>query len=152
VFLSPCAFTQDITVPEQLYQALQGRGYLTLAVPDFLNSDGTVSALGRQLRDEAINYFTSSNPQIKILERERLDAVLAELNLQSSGSIQENDSIALGELLGADAVIIGVLAKYHSSRIVFTTRIVDIRSGIILSSGSTQIRGMRSVRLYDRKE
>jgi hypothetical protein len=150
--LAPCAFSQGITAPEQLYQALRGRGYLTLAVPDFLNSDGTVSALGRQLRDEAINYFTASNPQIKVLERERLDAITAELSLQESGSIREDDTIALGELLGADALIIGVLAKYNSSRIVFTNRIVDIRSGVILSSGSLQLRGTRYVRLYDRKE
>jgi curli biogenesis system outer membrane secretion channel CsgG len=103
-------------------------------------------------RDEAINYFSSSNPQIKLVERDRLDAVIAELMLQGSGYVREEDSVALGELLGADVIVIGVLAKYNNSRITFSTRIVDIRSGVILSSGSMQIRGVRFVRLYDRKE
>jgi TolB-like protein len=151
IILAPCVFARDIAAPEQLYKALQGRGYLTLAVLDFVNSDGTVSALGRLLRDEAINYFSSSNPQIKLVERDRLDAIIAELMLQGSGYIREEDSVALGELLGADVIVIGILAKYNN-RITFSTRIVDIRSGTVLSSGSMQIRGARFVRLYDRKE
>jgi curli biogenesis system outer membrane secretion channel CsgG len=149
---APCIFADDTTAPAELYGAISERGFVTLAVLDFVNSDGTVSTLGRQLRDEAIKYFSSSNPKMKLVERERLDAIISELALHSTGYIREKDSVGLGELIGADVLIIGTLAKYNRSLITFSTRIVDIRNGIVLSSKSVQIKGAKYVRLYDKAE
>jgi hypothetical protein len=148
----PCIFAEDAGAPAELYGVISERGFITLAVLDFVNSDGTVSALGRQLRDEAIRYFSSSNPKIKLVERERLDVIMSELTLHSSGYVREEDSVGLGELLGADVLIIGALAKYNRSLITFSTRIIDIRSGVVLSSKSVQLKGAKYVRLYDKAE
>jgi hypothetical protein len=149
---APCIFAENAAAPAELYGTISERSFITLAVLDFVNSDGTVSALGRQLRDEAIKYFCSSNPKIKLVERERLDAIISELTLHSAGYVREKDSVGLGELLGSDVLIIGALAKYNRSLITFSTRIIDVRSGVILSSKSVQIKGAKYVRLYDKAE
>ena len=155
VFLS---FTQDRSTGQnqpdavsiQLAKLIQEKGYLSLAVVDFLNSDGRVSELGKQLMDESITHLSNMNPAVKVVERQQINQLMHELDLHASGYINEKTAVGLGEMVGADAVVIGTLAKRTNASIVINIRTVDIRTGIILSSITTEIKGSKYNRLYNK--
>ncbi|MDR3343735.1 MAG: CsgG/HfaB family protein [Treponema sp.] len=134
---------------EQITNVIAAKGFITLAVLDFVNGDdGSVSELGQQFMDESIKYLVTMNPKIRVVERERLDSVLDELALYDSGYMSEKNSLGLGELLGADAIVTGTLTLVKGTTISVTTRIIDLRTGVVLSSGVSIIKGNRYRRLY----
>ena len=155
VFLS---FTQDRSTGQnqpdavsiQLAKLIQEKGYLSLAVLNFLNSDGRVSELGKQFMDESITYLSNMNPAVKVVERQQINQLMHELDLHASGYINEKTAVGLGEMVGADAVVIGTLTKRTNASIVINIRTVDIRTGIILSSITTEIKGSKYNRLYNK--
>jgi curli biogenesis system outer membrane secretion channel CsgG len=155
VFLS---FTQDRTtgtnqpdaVSIQVAKVIQEKGYLSLAVLDFLNSDGKVSELGKQFMDESITYLSKMNPAVKVVERQHINQIMQELDFHAAGYINEKTAIGLGEMVGADAVVIGTLTKRTNAAIIINIRIVDIKTGIILSSITTEIRGSKYSRSYNK--
>ncbi|MDR2634055.1 MAG: CsgG/HfaB family protein [Treponema sp.] len=155
VFLS---FTQDRstdsnqsdTVSIQLAKVIREKGYLSLAVLDFLNSDGRVSELGKQFMDESITHLSNMNPAVKVVERQYINQIMNELDLHASGYINEKTAVGLGEMVGADAIVVGTLTKRTNTSIIINIRIVDIKTGIILSSITTEIKGSKYSRLYNK--
>lgn len=68
-----------------------------------LNFDSYIGfdSSGRVVRDEAIRFLLKNN--ISVVEREKIDAVLQE---------KDFDYTKAGELLGADAILLGSVNKY----------------------------------------
>lgn len=141
---------QADTVSIQLSKLIQEKGYLSLAVLDFLNSDGRLSELGKQFMDESITYLSTMNPAVKVVERQQINQIIHELDLHASGYINEKTAVGLGEMVGADAIVIGTLTKRTNTSIIINIRIVDIKTGIIFSSMTTEIRGSKYNRLYNK--
>ena len=100
--------------------------------------------------DESITHLSNMNPAVKVVERQQINQLMHELDLHASGYINEKTAVGLGEMVGADAVVIGTLAKRTNASIVINIRTVDIRTGIILSSITTEIKGSKYNRLYNK--
>jgi curli biogenesis system outer membrane secretion channel CsgG len=87
---------------------------------------------------------------IRIIERDRIAQVLNEQAIQQSGVTDSETAVKLGQLAGADAVIVGELTDYvhwesltgPGSTISFSIRMIDTESGrIILNSAISRVRG-----------
>lgn len=129
LFLSTIAHGQEIKCftlepPEQILSGIQ-----KIAVMDFSGSYGRelsdylISALLESQRGitkikggifssdkEGKTYLNGARTDIyTLVERSRLDAVLKEQNLGTSGIVDEGQAANLGKVLGVDAIIIGTV-------------------------------------------
>lgn len=81
----------------------------------------------------------------QIIERERIDRVINELELQTSGLTVEN-SVKIGRMLNADAIVVGQVTSYvqgavsdrsptgelEHTTVGFNVRAVNVSSGVIM--------------------
>src|SRR5678815_3163622 len=70
---------------------------------------------------------------IRVVERERLEAVLAEQKLASSGKIDAKTAARVGKLLGAKYLVLGSYFDVMKSLRV-DARLVDVETGQIVQS------------------
>lgn len=61
--------------------------------------------------DLIIKLTNTGGSKIKVLERQRLNSILEEQDRMTSGVLKQETSEKIGELLGADSIIIG---RYYS--------------------------------------
>jgi TolB-like protein len=120
---------------------------LTVAVLDFINIDGQVSSLGRYFAAESIQHL-SKNPRYRVVERLQLDQIMEQQNLSVSDYVDEKTANRLGEILGAQAVVLGTLTK-TSWNIVVNMKLIDTNTGAVLSTGSTTLTGSNYRRMYN---
>ena len=86
----------------------------------------------------------SSLSNIKVVERGRIDHLIDEQQLQMTGIIDSESAVEIGKMLGADAVLVGNVTDYLSwsslgltgSTVSFSMRMIDIKSGQVVTSGS----------------
>lgn len=102
-------------------------GVEQLAVLDLEASDSASNGLGRIFADRFIkslmtNYGSNdllpdfSGVYFKIIERSRLEAVLAEQAIGGSGMVDNTQAASIGEILGADAIISGEVSTNITSK------------------------------------
>ena len=89
--------------------------WLSEALPDMLTTD------------------LASSKKVRVVSRQDLKEIIEEQKLSLSGFIQESQQIELGQLLGATRLIIGSYSVM-GSQIRIDTKVVNIRSGEVLSS------------------
>lgn len=86
-----------------------------IAVADFedkMSSSGQYRAeYGRGMSDMLTNALFQSNRYI-VLEREKLEAVLAEQNLGASGRVKKNTAAAIGEIEGAELMVTAAITGF----------------------------------------
>lgn len=83
----------------------------------------------------------------RLVERARLREVLGEAALSASG-LTEEDTVRLGKLLSADAVLFGTVTAYHkggfgsqATTVSLTVKAIDVASGAILWKGTSTYTG-----------
>jgi curli biogenesis system outer membrane secretion channel CsgG len=116
-------FPQDIrchfSAPSQVGQASQPTARPRVAVLDFdfsslSNSYSSLYSLGEAARgvsDLLVDRLVRDGT-FSVIERSRLDAVLAEQNLGRSGLLDANTAAQVGRILGVDAVILGSVTQF----------------------------------------
>jgi hypothetical protein len=98
---------------------------------------------GRSVASILANEFARLD-NVTIIERGQIEKLMAEQKLQQSGAISESSAVELGEILGADAVIVGEISDYVSwssiiangSTVSFSMRMIDVKSGKVIATGS----------------
>ena len=75
----------------------------------------------------------SGSPAIRVVERDRLEDILAELKLQGSGKIDAQSAAKVGKLLGAKYLVVGGYFDLAGALRV-DERIVDVETGRVLKS------------------
>lgn len=130
------------TAPQEALPTLSGRIRVLSEKAPAIPSDTTVQV--------AVLPFTSKGESKKIaeicsdglvtqlanvehltlLERERIDAVLKELNLQAS-DLTESDGVQIGRLLNADYLIMGSLNALGTTYL-FNTRLLRVETGQLI--------------------
>lgn len=128
-------------------------GLQTLAIIDFNNNSITsdqvdLEPLGRGLSSLMIGHFNGST-NLKVVERERLQWLLAEMDLQQSGRVDQETAVRAGKLLGATAVLLGDFMKMDRRNMVINVRLVKVETGEVLITD--QVRG-RPDRFYEMSE
>ncbi|MEN9229532.1 MAG: CsgG/HfaB family protein [Thermostichus sp. DG02_5_bins_236] len=115
-------FPQDIrctlSAPSQSGQALQPTSRPRIAVLDFdfssLSNQYSIPNASRGVSDVLVDRLVKDGT-FSVIERSRLEAILAEQNLGLSGRLDSNTAAQVGRILGVDAVIIGSVTQFDVS-------------------------------------
>jgi tetratricopeptide (TPR) repeat protein len=92
------------------------KGRFTIAMLDFKNATsvpGMESKIAAYTLDALI---ASKDPFIHVVDRENLQNIINEQHLQMTGIIDENTAVAVGELLGAHALLTGTILNYSEKK------------------------------------
>lgn len=117
-----------------LFMTIPGDEDYKIAVADFLNQNNQKTQLSNFISENiTITLINESDQNIKVLERQRLNSVLEEQDRMVSGVLKQETSEKIGELLGADSIIIG---KYYNIKkeIHLIAKLVSIETGYIHSA------------------
>lgn len=107
---------------------------ISIAVIHFktLNKEAQKIALG-DLVSETFTSALVNSQGFKIIEREQLDKVVKEMEMNQTGFIETTDAVEIGKMLHADAIITGSVALL-SNQIQLNARIIEIESAYVISA------------------
>jgi curli biogenesis system outer membrane secretion channel CsgG len=96
---------------------------------------------------EKIISALAGQGNLKIIEREQLDKILAEQRLQASGLVDNASAAEIGKLLGADGILVGTITEYGrtiypKARLTVNVRVVDAKTGLV--KWATEIKGRKA--------
>jgi tetratricopeptide (TPR) repeat protein len=92
------------------------KGRFTVAIVDFKNASQT-QGLDAKISAYLLNALTTSgDPFLNVVDRDNLQTILTEQQLQMTGVIDESTAVAVGELVGAKAIITGTVLSYSEKR------------------------------------
>ena len=119
--------------------------YKRLAVLPFTDAPD-VEKSGTIVQGVAIQKFSQFG--FDVVERSRLDDILSEQQFSNTGYADQSSSVELGKLLGVQAILVGEVSLFSSTRQVIngvakmesfvslTMRVVDVETGSVVFSGS----------------
>ncbi len=113
----------------------QETGVTTLAVLDFTNNSiddhEKLDPLQKGFSSLFINQLNGAT-SLKVIERERIQWLLDELDLQAdAGRVDQQTAVRAGKLLGAQSVLLGSYIK-HGKKMIITARLVKVETGEII--------------------
>lgn len=88
----------------------------------------------------------SNIPEIKLVEREKIDAVLEEMKLSLLGITEGENAKAVGNLIEAQAIITGSVNEI-ADEFVIVARVIDVASGKVLIALKTKFKRVGMVAL-----
>jgi curli biogenesis system outer membrane secretion channel CsgG len=109
-----------------------------VAVMDFSSEDGRTSRASA-IVTERLTSEIASNPRVEVIERKKLDEVLKEQKLSSSGAVDPVTAREVGHLVGADAVVTGSVIDLDDKNVEVNARLVDTQSARIIKAVSTKV-------------
>lgn len=118
----------------------------TLAVLNFDNNTGAADydPMGRGLAAMMITDLSTS-PDLKVVEREHMQDVLAEQHLQHSALFDSSTAVRAGKLLGAQYITAGSLAA-ADPKLRIDMRVIDVETGRVVQAA--QVTGPKD-RIFD---
>ncbi len=125
---SPAARPEG-TAPRQL--EAPSTGLLTIAVPEFkARLPPDMQWLGGSLSDALLGKLGRAR-QVRVVEREFLEAILGELKLQSSALVDPATAVKAGRLLGARMFVVGSVARIDEG-VVVRARLLNVERGEVI--------------------
>ena len=121
ILLTGCA-TVSIRVPFTKPAEIDLKGIENIAIGD-IEGPG-----GKDLQDELTQALFESE-RFQVVDRQHLDRILTEHELQYSGAIDESTAIELGKLIGSTAFIFGRIQKYDYNEKESHSRWKDKKTG-----------------------
>lgn len=119
----------------------------TVAILPLQTSGGSTQRVG--LGDFAATLLTTAlveGTEVAVVERARLDALLAEQKLGRSSHVDHATAAKLGRLLGARQVILGNVAEFDGS-VGLDLRLVDVQTGrVVQASHATAALDLEAMR------
>ncbi|HYC51533.1 MAG TPA: CsgG/HfaB family protein [Gemmatimonadaceae bacterium] len=86
--------------------------------------------IGKGIAELLINDF-AQNPNMVVVERERIQALIVEQNLTRQGSIDPQTAIRLGKMIGAQYMVVGGFMATPKGEMVLTGRTVNVETSQI---------------------
>lgn len=93
-----------------------------------LLNDADYSVLSKGLAEMMIADL-ARNPNIRVVERDRVQALYEEQNLSASGRVDESTVVRMGHMLGAAHVLIGAFVIDLKRQVRITVRAVNTETG-----------------------
>lgn len=111
----------------------------TMAVLPFENNSVTESEkyapLSKGLSAMLITDLKNSNTTLQIIEREKIQAILKEIALSQSGSVDQSTAVKAGKLLGAQSIVFGSFMVLGNS-VRIDARIIIVETGEVVMAES----------------
>lgn len=86
--------------------------------------------VGKGIAELMVNDLLA-NPNVRVVERERVQALLQEENLVKTGSVDANTAIRLGRIIGAQYMITGAFMSDGRGNYVLTGRTINVETSAI---------------------
>jgi TolB-like protein len=86
--------------------------------------------VGKGIAELMINDLLA-NPNLRVVERERIQALLTEQNLVKSGAVDAQTAIKLGRMIGAQYMITGAFMSDGRGNYVLTGRTINVENSVI---------------------
>ena len=111
---------------------------ITVAVAPFRTEglDPSLQWLGKSFADALLGRLQKSR-SVRVVEREFLDQVLAEMKLSQGALIDERSAVQVGKILGAKVMVFGSVAVLGDDALA-RARIVSVERAEMLGSGEAQ--------------
>jgi len=96
------------------------------------------AAANQNLANDIIDnmIFTFIKNGVSVVERQMIDMVLSEQNFQLSGNVSDDEIVSIGNLAGANTVVIAGITGAGAAR-RFHIRVLDIRTGTVIMQSGT---------------
>lgn len=120
------------------YQGKKGAQNTTLAAFPFNTDDKLAKKRIGFAVVETMSHKFVSNGLFTVVERAELNKLLAEQKLSASGVIENETAIKLGQVLGAQVLLLGNVQKAGKNYQI-NARLVDVRSSEVVSSGYEEL-------------
>lgn len=88
--------------------------------------------VGKGIAELLINDM-ASNPNLKVVERDRIQALLTEQNMTKAGTVDAQTAIKLGKIIGAQYMIYGGFMSMGNGTYVLTGRATNVETGAIVN-------------------
>lgn len=125
------------TLSQQLAASLPDDKKLTVAVLDFNDLAGNVSALGRLVNEELVTKLFQTR-RVKVIERGLLEKAINELKFTLSGLVDPNRAKQLGKQVGADAIVTGTIADLGSI-VKINARLIEVEKGDVVAAAGVEV-------------
>jgi TolB-like protein len=96
--------------------------------------------LGKGIADMLITDM-AANPNVRVVERERVQALLTEQNLTKSGAVDPQTAIRLGKIIGAQYMITGGFMSDGRGNLVLTARAINVETSAIMNPTRINAKG-----------
>jgi TolB-like protein len=126
-----------------------GAGPRRVAVLYFDNAGNPELAMLRLGLAQMMISDLSGAQGIVVVERQRLNEVLAELELQTSAKVNPETAGQVGRILGAERLVLGSYFEFMGTLRV-DARVVEVETGRVLHSGGVDGKKEEFLRLEDR--
>ena len=99
---------------EGLAKKIEGKGKAKIAVWGFFTENGEKTALGNYITEDFSVYLTNFGDKFEVIDRNHLDVLLKEHQLNAEGYIDENTAKELGKIVAVDVIITGTYTVLNS--------------------------------------
>lgn len=110
-----------------------------VAVLPFSYHDGSESQ-GSTIISERLITRLVERRKLEVIERSLMEKVLKELQLQSSGAVDEESAKQIGKILGVEAIVTGTLIDLGEENIEVNARLIMAETGQIIKAVSGNIK------------
>jgi len=107
-----------------------------------------VEAETARLVEELLHTELSQIPLFQLVERDKLDTLLQEQELQLSGITSAESAARAGNILNVQKVIFGSLGRYDTEYVkyILSLRLVDVERAVVEAAESVEIRSKEDIR------
>jgi len=89
--------------------------------------------LGKGLAGLFAHYFRNIS-SFTVIERDKINVVLTELELQKSGAVDRSTAVRVGKIIGAQYMVFGSLMQLDDKNSIMLVRVVDVETSEIIES------------------
>lgn len=79
----------------------------------------------------------SNNPELTVVERSRLNEILAELELQKTDQVDPGKAVEIGKLLGAERMVLGTYFEFLG-KLTLIANVVEVQTGTTIGGHKVQ--------------
>ena len=94
---------------------------------------GDFDALGKGIADILITDM-ANNPNMRVVERERIQALITEQNLAREKTIDPQTAVRLGKIVGAQYMITGMFMSDSKGTLNLTARVINVETSAITNA------------------
>jgi TolB-like protein len=117
----------------ELADKIAGSGVKKVAVVDFTNIEGNVTALGRFIAEEFSVALAESGKEFQVVDRTHLKSIIKEHKLLKTGLIDPDTARQLGKIAGVEALITGSLTPFGDS-VRLVVKVLNTETAAIIGS------------------